>query len=45
MLAETEARYQDMWVNNSAAMYRYPAASALATAQTPVGQRSADRCG
>jgi PPE-repeat protein len=27
-IAETEAQYQDMWVNNSAAMYRYQAASA-----------------
>jgi PPE-repeat protein len=31
-IAETEAQYQSMWVNNSAAMSRYAAASAQATA-------------
>jgi PPE-repeat protein len=31
-IAETEAQYQDMWVNNSAALYRYQAASAQAVA-------------
>jgi len=31
-IAETEAQYQDMWVNNSAAMYRYQSASAQAVA-------------
>jgi PPE-repeat protein len=31
-IAETEAQYQDMWVNNSAAMYRYQATSAQAVA-------------
>lgn len=30
-IAETEAEYHTMWVNNSAAMYRYAAASASAT--------------
>ncbi|UGT90440.1 PPE family protein [Mycobacterium ostraviense] len=29
-IAETEAQYETMWVNNSAAMYRYEAASAQA---------------
>ncbi|CAM4158106.1 putative PPE family protein PPE29 [Mycobacterium basiliense] len=29
-IAETEAQYQNMWVSNSAAMYRYEAASAQA---------------
>lgn len=29
-IAETETQYQEMWVNNSAAMYRYGAASAQA---------------
>ena len=29
-IADTEAQYQTMWVNNSAAMYRYEAASAQA---------------
>ncbi|OBA78196.1 hypothetical protein A9W99_25120 [Mycobacterium sp. 1164966.3] len=29
-IAETEAQYQQMWINNSAAMYRYQAASAQA---------------
>ena len=29
-IAETEAQYEGMWVNNSAAMYRYQAASAQA---------------
>ncbi|EUA07095.1 PPE family protein [Mycobacterium xenopi 4042] len=31
-IAETEDQYQDMWVNNSAAMSRYQATSAHATA-------------
>src|SRR5277367_7133303 len=31
-IAETEAQYQDMWVNNSAAMNRYQATSAQAVA-------------
>ncbi|OBK16684.1 PPE family protein [Mycobacterium asiaticum] len=31
-IAETEAQYERMWVNNTAAMYRYEAASAQATA-------------
>jgi PPE-repeat protein len=30
-IAETDARYEGMWVNNSAAMYRYAATSAQAT--------------
>ncbi len=34
-IAETEAQYQDMWANNSAAIYRYQAASAQAV---PVSQ-------
>ncbi|MGA7053462.1 MAG: PPE family protein, partial [Mycobacterium sp.] len=29
-IAETEAQYQDMWANNSAALYRYEATSAQA---------------
>ncbi|ETW21695.1 hypothetical protein MGAST_24380 [Mycobacterium gastri 'Wayne'] len=33
-IAETEAQYETMWVNNSAAMYRYEAASAQALALT-----------
>ncbi|WP_373121436.1 PPE family protein [Mycobacterium marinum] len=31
-IAETEAQYEGMWVNNSAAMYRYQAASVQAVA-------------
>ncbi|WP_421841738.1 PPE family protein [Mycobacterium sp.] len=31
-IAETESQYETMWVNNSAAMYRYQAASAQALA-------------
>ncbi|WP_204808138.1 PPE family protein [Mycobacterium riyadhense] len=31
-IAETEAQYEGMWVNNSAAMYRYEAATAQALA-------------
>jgi|SRR5271163_1143966 len=31
-IAETEAHYQEMWVNNSAAMYRYQATSEQAVA-------------
>jgi len=31
-IAETEAQYQDMWANNSAAIYRYQATSAQAVA-------------
>ncbi|OBA69661.1 hypothetical protein A5641_14595 [Mycobacterium sp. 1554424.7] len=30
-IAETDAQYEGMWVNNSAAMYRYAASSAQAT--------------
>ncbi len=30
-IAETDAQYEGMWVNNSAAMYRYAAAAAQAT--------------
>ncbi|MGB9226653.1 PPE family protein, partial [Mycobacterium sp.] len=30
-IAETEAQYQEMWVNNASALYRYEASSAQAT--------------
>ncbi|MGO9509487.1 MAG: PPE domain-containing protein, partial [Mycobacterium sp.] len=30
-IAETESQYQEMWVNNASAMYRYEAATAQAT--------------
>jgi PPE-repeat protein len=30
-IAQTESQYQEMWVNNASAMYRYEAASAQAT--------------
>jgi PPE-repeat protein len=31
-IAQTESQYQEMWVNNASAMYRYEAATAQATA-------------